>query len=665
MNETIKHLGTPINIGKLKVKNRMVMPPMNTSYSNENGAVSPQMTEYYVRRAKGGVGMIVVEAVAVVPQPRNHRVQPMIGDEKYIPGWAVLVEKIHRYGTKVAVEINHYGSEGEYGDRVSASDISRHLGEPVKPLGVSEIKEIVEQFAIAVNNAKLAGFDAVTLHGAHGYLIAQFLSPIYNKRTDSYGGSLDNRMRFLLEIIERSKEMAGDEYPIMVRISADEFIVNGREIEESKQIAVLLEKAGVAAIDVSAGVPAGYIYTIQPYSLPGQEGILIPYAKAIKEVVDIPVICAGGIRDPLFAEKILSDGNADMVALGRTLFADPDFCKKALNGDHENIRKCLSCQHCVTTLSKNNGVYCALNPEAGREYEFGEIVPAAKRKKVFVAGGGPAGMEAARIAALRGHDVSLFEKASELGGTLIAATIPPNKGRIRALIEWYKKQLEDLHINIQLNSILTNEILEKNKPDIVISAVGSEDSHRIPGWDNKNVLTVSDALINSEKVGQKVVIIGGGVSGCEAAEYFTNNRVELLFTKIKDLSGEILYTKKVNEESKTKDITILEMIDGICTDMDEHNRMIMLPTLNENGVKIYTSRMVKEISDNKVVVTNMQTCKEEIYQADTVLLACGLVPRQLDCMIPKTVEKYDIGDCSKPGKIVNAIYQAYHTAREI
>ena len=654
-------LSNPIKIGRLKIKNRYVMPPMNTNFSNENGSITEQMTEYYVRRAQGGVGLIIVEAASVVSDIINHGVQPLLHDEKYIPAWANMVEKIKRYGAKVSVEIAHYGSEGAIGPKVSASDVSS-ISNDVRPLTIDEIDVIVDQFVATVMNAKTAGFDAVTLHAAHGYGLAQFLSPLYNKRTDEYGGSLENRMRILLRIIEKCRAKVGKNYPIMVRFSVDEFIAGGRELEESIEIAKMLEKAGVDAIDVSAGVPSTYVFGIPPYSMPGRYGFLVSQTKEIKRAVNVPVICVSGIRTPQQAEEIISNGDADMIALGRTLIADPDFCNKAFNGQDEDIRQCLSCQYCLDTLNSGRSLRCTVNPEAGREYEFDVIEKAHIKKKVAVVGAGPAGMEAARVAALRGHEVTLYDNKARLGGTLTAASVPPNKEKIGQLIQWYKKQLSDLKVQVKLDTEINSQV---KKTDTLVLACGASYAKMVQGCDKKIVISATEALNNPEKVGDKIVIIGGGVSGSEVAEYFAGEQVKIDILRAKDFSGELEYKTQVNPNEPKKDITIIEMLGDICNDMDDFNRPIMKITLKENGVKIMTNTKALCINDQSVSVVNMETDEVRELEADTVVLSSGLISNKIESIDGSGCETYWIGDCNQPGKISDAIYSGYYTSRMI
>ena len=501
-------INEPIRIGTMLVKNRTVLPPMNSNYSNELGGVTPQMIEFYADRAKKGVGLMVMEALSVVPEPKNHGVQPMIYDEKYVPGWFNLTDRVHSYGVKISAELAHYGSEGAIGRKVSS----------------------------------IAGFDAITLHATHGYLMSQFLSPVYNKRKDEYGGSLENRLRFIKNVIDKTRARIGAKFPIMVRISSDEFFAGGIEIDEAVQIAMMLEQYGVDAIDVSTGMTASYIFNIRPYSLTPLEGYNIENVKRIKEAVKIPVIYACGIREPQMARSIVSEGVADMVCFGRQLLADDRYCLKVLGEDEEPVRYCLSCQECLTKMTMGRSLRCAINPWTGREWIWkDEPQKADAAKKVVVAGAGPAGMEAALTAARRGHDVTLYEKQEAIGGTLIAAAVPPGKQRIKDLIRYYDCQLKKAGVKVVTGRGYTSELMDQEKPDAVVISCGAEFMRVIKGSEGNNVITAVEALTAPERVGQNVVIIGGGVSGCETAEYFCDEAVEIEYKRIKNFNEDIEY----------------------------------------------------------------------------------------------------------------------------
>lgn len=657
-------LSSPIRIGKMIVKNRMVMPPMNTNYSSDTGALTPRMEQYYLRRAQGGVGMMVLEAVAVAPDTRNHGVQPMLYDEKYVPAWSCLIEQLQSYGVKVSIEIAHFGSEATLAPRVSSSDVTRHPGAEVRALDLDGIRAVQRQFVETVKHAKMAGADAVTLHGAHGYLIAEFLSLIYNHRTDAYGGSLENRARFLTELIADIRAEVGPGFPIIVRYSVDEFAEGGRSLEESVELAGILERAGVDAIDLSAGIPAAYIFTNPPHSLGHTACMLAPYAEKVKAAVHVPVICANTIRTPDEVEEILASGKADMVALGRTLLADADFPNKALAGRDSEIRRCMSCQYCFKTLDSGRALRCAVNAETGRECDLLPLRAAEEKKRVAVIGGGPAGMEAARVAALRGHSVTLYEKDTSLGGSLIAAAIPPHKEPIAELVRWYEEQLRLLGVEIRLGQPCTPKQAADCGAQQIAVATGADYLRRIPGSDRANVLTAVEALRNPARAAGRIVIIGGGATGAETAEFFAGDGVELRFRKVDGVAGKLVYDREVRPDAPQRDVTLVEMLPAICTDMDEFNRAVMLAVLPEKGVKIRAGLMVREISGQGVTVSPAGGGDEELIPADTVILAGGLMPHPIDAE-GVDIPVIPLGDSVKPGRIADALYSAAAQMRRI
>ncbi len=654
-----------IRIGNMWVNNRIVMAPMNTNYSSASGELTLQMEEYYVRRAKGGVGLIVLEAVSVSPSSKNHGVQPMLYDEKYIPYWSNLIERLHSFGVKVSIEIAHFGSEAALPPRESASDISRFPDAHVHVMTPKEIKRIQESFVKTVCNAKIAGADAVTLHGAHGYLIAEFMSPLYNNRTDEYGGCLENRLKFVTEIIEMCHEKTGPAYPVIVRYSVDEFAEGGRTVQESVEVAKILEAAGAAAIDLSAGIPNAYIFTNPPNSLGDTANFLADWSKQVKAAVHIPVICANTIRKKRDIEDILENGKADMVALARPMLADPDYARKALQGRWEDIRQCLSCQYCFKTLDSGKSLRCAVNPETGREYMYkGEEERTAKPTKILIIGGGVAGMETARGAAAKGHEVILCEKEKFLGGTVNTAAIPPHKEKLAGLVEWYRNQLKKHKITIMTDTEADDSLIREIKPDIVVVAAGAYYVRRIPGSGGKNVITAVEALNHPEIVGDNVVIIGGGATGCESAEYFSYRGLELCFRGVRGVDGELFYDKIINERGKKgRKVTLLEMMPEIASDMDEFNGKVIKITLRENGVDVLTSMMVEEIREGSVSVKNVMNGEVKEIDADTVILAGGLCPEKV--VGESGMQVYWIGDSNKPGRIADALYDAYALVKRL
>lgn len=649
----------PIRIGSMQVKNRIIFPPMNTNLTSEDGYVTPELEAYYLRRAKGGAGMIVLEASSVTGDSRNHPRQPMLHDRKYIASWAKMVEKIHRFGVKTSIELVHYGSEASIPPRVSPSGISKYKEDPGVVLDCQQIHKIQEQFVDAAAYAKQAGIDAVTFHACHGYLIAEFLSPAFNHRTDEYGGSFENRCRFLVEIIEMTKQRLGAKFPLLVRFSAEEFIKDGRSMEESVRLAKLLEEHGVSAIDISASQPSAYLMTTPPYCLPQGRGLLVPYSEAIKKEVKVPVFTAIGIREPQEAEQILQEGKADMICLGRPQIADPDYANKARDGKEKEIRHCLSCEFCLDTLDDDRHICCAVNPEAGREFEFSAVEKSSGEKNVVIVGGGPSGMEAARLAAVKGHRVTLIEREKQLGGTLNAAKLPPNKEMIGRLVQWYEGQLNEWKVKLLLDTEADETLIHILAPDIVFLANGAGYIRRIPGSESPEVIDVKTALLNPDRIGKEVVIIGGGASGAEAADYFAGGTLDFVCRGTEGPGQTVnFYTNRI-ENLKERHITIVEMLDTICSDMDVFCKDTVLYTLKQKNVSMMPSRRVERIEKDQVVLYNLLEGKEETVKADTVILAGGLKSNEFPGYEELPCETVRIGDASQPGKIKDAIYQAY------
>lgn len=609
--------------------------------------------------------MIVLEASTIDAASRNHPRQPVLYDRRHVAGWARLVERLHRYDVRVSVELVHYGSEASIPPRESPSAVSKYKDAPGSILTKERIRQIQEQFAYSAKLAKQAGMDCITLHACHGYLLAEFLSPVFNRRTDEYGGSFENRCRFLLETIDCCRREVGPVFPMIVRFSANEFIAGGREMEESVELAKVLEARGVDAIDISAGQPSAYLMTTPPYCLPQGRKLLVPYSAAIKKAVNVPVFTAIGIREPEEVEEILREGMADMVSLGRPQLADPDYVNKVLSGKGDTIRHCLSCEFCLDTLDDDRHICCAVNPETGREHEFCRITLAETKKRVVVVGGGPAGMEAARVAKLRGHEVILAEKGSELGGTLNAAMVPPHKDKIGCLVEWYRRQMRELEVDVRLNTEITEENLDELKPDAVILAAGAHYIKRIPGSDGPLVINAFQALTNPGRVGKRIVIVGGGSAGAEVADYFSGAGISLRVKGADGPGGKVLYEEEKTAEPSDKDITIVEMLPGICSDADVFCRYLVLTTLKVNGVKMNPGCRVDEINDQGVRAFQMERQEERFFPADTVILAGGLHCNYENAFAGKDYPVIRVGDAVRAGRIKDAIYTAYHKALEL
>ncbi|MBN1383091.1 MAG: FAD-dependent oxidoreductase [Deltaproteobacteria bacterium] len=590
----------PLTIGKIKLKNRLVVAPMVTVYCDTDGMATERLIAYHETKAKGGWGMIIVEDYAVDPLGRGFWTTGLWKDEQ-IPSHSKLTERVHRAGAKIVAQIYHAGrqtSSGMIGQQpVSASPLPCPvLGEIPRELTIAEIKKIVSQFGDTALRAKKAGFDGVEVHGAHGYLIAQFMSKYSNKRGDEYGGPLENRLRFPMEIVADIRKKCGRDFMIDFRISGDEKVPGGRTIEETKTIAIKLEKQGVNLLHITAGTYESTWAIIPPMNI--NPGWIADYAAEVKKIVNIPVMTVGRINDPLIAESILLSGKADLIAMGRASLADPDLPNKFAKGQYEDIRPCIGCQQgCLDILFKNEPIRCLVNPTCGFEYRE-EFKKTKKSRQVTVVGGGPAGLEAARTAALAGHKVTLYEKTNRLGGEFAIAAIPPAKGDISAYLAWAAKQLEKLGVDIRLNVEYSSAICKKEKPYLVIIATGSSPSKpKIPGIGGKNVVTAEEVLLGKISTQRKVAIAGGGMIGCETATYLA---------------------------SLGKQVTIVEMLPVIAGDEEFTRRVLMLKAIEELHIDVFTSATVKGITAKGINIK--KDGKSINIAADTVVLALGMTP---------------------------------------
>ncbi len=625
----------PIKIGKIEVPNRIVMPAMSTNFSNADGSVSQRQIDYYVERAKGGVGLIISEAVCIESfAGKLSPIQLCIDHDKFIAGLNRLAEEVKIHGSKIAAQLHHAGRRAQWTEGKQPVAPSDHLLTPagIKPrvLSKDDISFLVECFARAAVRAKAAGFDAVEIHGAHGYLIAQFLSPLTNKRTDEYGGDVNGRARFAVEIVKRVKEYAGSDFPTIFRISAEEFIEGGLTVGEAKVISKKIEEEGVDAIHVSAGAFESRHWTSAPPAI--QPGYLTRFAAEVKRAVEVPVIAVGRINSPELAEKIIAEGKADLVAMGRSLIADPALPKKAAKGRSSDIRRCIGCNRCLTRFGDMLHVKCSVNPEVGREGE-NWIVPTKNPKKIIVVGGGPAGLEAAYIASMRGHEVVLYEKNDRLGGQLILASAPPHKGDLEEFANWLISKARDAGVRVVLNKEVTPELVVRGSADAVIVATGASPIiPDVPGIARGNVVTSWDVLSKRAMVGDTIVVVGGGMVGCETAEFLS---------------------------AMGKKVKIIEMLDRIAADVDFRARIFLLERLQEAGVEIFTRTKLEEVSSEGIVARGEEG--RTLLKCDTVVLAVGAKPdRKLaDALRGRVEEIYLVGDCVSPRKILEAVEEGF------
>jgi 2,4-dienoyl-CoA reductase-like NADH-dependent reductase (Old Yellow Enzyme family)/thioredoxin reductase len=620
---------------------------MNTNFAEADGSVSEQFTRYYVERGKGGAGLIIISSAYIDAAARKRAGALLLDDDRFIPKLRAFTSAIHATGAKVFQQLNHNGrlltsskdlKTAVTGGAVGPSPVP-HLvtGEVPKVLTGEEIRNLVEKFGQAARRAKEAGFDGVELHGTHGYLINQFFSLYSNRRTDKYGGSLENRLRFPLEVYRRTRELTGDDFLISFRFNAREFALIETPIEDVIALCQRLEEEGVDLLDMSVGnseTPAMLLKFVPMGSVP--PGCYADLAAVIKKKIKVPLIVVGRIDTPEVAEEILRQGKADLVATGRELIADPYWPEKAFRGEKGRIRRCIACnQGCIEQLVQERKVTCLYNPEVGRE---GEFRSAQKRKRIWVIGGGPGGMEAALVAASRGHEVELFEREKELGGQVALAATPPGKQEFFFLRDFMTDELKRLNVAIHLNEEVTAAKVLKAGPDVVILATGSVPMiPEISGVQQKNVMTAREAL-RSEEVGKTAVVAGAGLVGVETALFLSQ---------------------------KGKTVTLIEMLDDIGKDAGPLNRARLKEELKETGIEVIVKTELVRIGEKGVTVRN-ETGEYDI-PAETVVLAVGA--RSQNALVQKVegkiAEVYSVGDCVTPRKMLEAIHEAYDVAGRI
>jgi len=599
----MKHMFEPLKIGNLILKNRFIVSPMVVNYCTTDGQATETYIAYHEERAKGGWGLIVTEDYAINPGAKAFVGIAGLWEDGQIPGHAELTRRVHQHGAAIFAQIYHAGRQAGRAftgmDPVAPTAIPCPFTlEMPHELTVGEIGEIVEQFGDCALRAKRAGFDGVEVHGGHGYLLAQFMSSYSNKRFDTYGGNLTNRMRLPLEVIADVRKKCGDDFPIQFRISADEMVPGGRTIEDTKAQVRMLEQAGVNSFDVSVGTDGSHQVMVTPGAVP--HGWITDHAAAVKSVVNVPVLTVARINDPLIAESLVSNGKADGVVMGRASLADPELPNKAREGRFEDIIQCTACmQGCETRVISQLPVRCTVNPRTGRENEFA-ITPAVEKKRVFVAGGGPAGMEAAIVAASRGHDVTLFEKDRRLGGQFYLAAIPPCKGEISAFLAWQAHTLAKVGAKVVMNTALTAEMVRDHKPDAVIVATGSVPvAPKISGLDCDFVATAQDVLEGKTSLGEKVAVLGGGMIGCETANHLAHHG---------------------------RKPTIIEMLCDLAGDEPIAIKRFLFQSLKENEVPIYCNSTVTGIGEDGSVEIVQGGDQRRLGPFDSVVLALGQQP---------------------------------------
>jgi 2,4-dienoyl-CoA reductase-like NADH-dependent reductase (Old Yellow Enzyme family)/thioredoxin reductase len=629
----------PGRIGSLEIKNRMIMAPMSTRLA-EDGCVTERMLAYYGERAKGGVGAIVVEAAI----PRSGGYIPSrlgIGDEKYIPGLKRLVTVIHQNGAKAILQLNpHRGREDDL-NPLSPS-VAQHpwkKGIVAKAATREDLLRVVEDFGEGARRTREAGFDGLMVHLGHGYLACEFLSPLVNERTDQYGGSLEKRARLGLELVGAAKGKAGHDYPLVVRLSASERRDGGFSVAEAISVCKMLEDSGVGAIDVVSGFMDTYYWSMPCTRLP--RGCNVELAAAIKRKVGIPVGVAGRINGPDVAAEILNGGQADFISLGRALLADPEFPKKTMEGRQNEIRQCIACMECMNPVHREEKPYvrCAINPEVGEEIAY-PVEATGNKKRVLVIGGGPAGMEVAFVAASRGHWVTLWEKSERLGGQLKTAVRLPYKQELSNLLAYFESELERLGVQVELGKDFDSDSITRSKADVLVLATGSSPfSPDIPGLYKRKAIMASGVLNGEEEAGRKVIVLGGGLLGCETAEFLAD---------------------------QGKRVVIVEILDEVARDASLFVRWPLLESLKNKKVEIMTGVKDEEVIDEGLKLTDKEG-RRVLVEAETIVVAAGAKPERssYEALTDRFARIYSVGDCVQPGKIWDAIHAGAAMGRRI
>ena len=643
------HLFEPIKIGSKTAKNRIFMPPLSTNLGNE-GYVTDELVEHYRARAKGGVGLFVTEVVTVEPTYVYLPGDMSIYDDSFIDGWKKLVDGVHEYGALILPQLFHpaYMAFPLPGTPrlIAPSNVGPYYAkEAPRAVTKEELKIIIEQFAQAALRVKKAGGDGVEIHAAHAHgLLGGFLSPLYNKRTDEYGGDINARLKLTLEVIAAVRSLCGDDFIIDVRISGDEYTDGGLNINDMIYVAKQLEKAGVDMLHVSGGTTIARGSSIPA---PGTKmGSHSQLSEVIKKYVSIPVASVGRITEPWLAEELIANGKADACMIGRANLCDPEFANKAKEGKEDDIRPCIGCLRCLNGIMFGKRVSCTLNPSFELENED-TLRKAECKKDVLVIGAGPAGMEAAYVAKKRGHHVVLCEAQENLGGALNIASVPIGKQDLTKVIKFMKKRLVDLDVDIRCNQRIDRTMLENEfKGYEVVVATGAKpviiDSFKA----FKQWMTADDILIGKAFPGRKIVIVGGGSVGCETADY--------LAPIVHDLFP------------RNRDITILEMAKGIILNESGPGRSALVQRMMKKGIKIECDAKVTEVSESVIKYTKNNQ-EFVIDDADTLVLATGYkIDESMETMLKEgNVHYHIIGDAEKVGNIKDAIMRAYEVVKNI
>ena len=634
-------LFSPMKIGSCEIPNRTVVPAMVSNMCPDNGKASEQYIRYHEEKAKGGWGLIITENYRVNPTAGGYPYICGLWDESQIESHKRFTDTIHQYQSKIFCQIYHAGRQANHlvnggVQPVSCSPIADAWNKEIPhELTTEEVEQIVADFGRTARNCKNAGFDGIEIHAAHGYLIHQFLSPNCNHRIDKYGGSYDNRVRILKEVMSACRAAVGPDFPIIVRISAEENSEGGRRFHETRMILKQLEEWGADAIHLSTGMYGVFSSVGIVASHFQHHGWTQDFAAEAKKLVNIPIITVGRIAEPRMAEDILESGKADFIAMGRESLTDPHWPNKAKEGRYNDIRHCIGClQGCTASTYQGVPLNCVINPELGHEFEY-DYTKVKNPKTIYIAGAGIAGMEAARAAAIKGHNVELFEAKDTVGGQFVSAAYPPYKGDYANYTGWLYREIQKYdNIRLHLHTELTREMVLEGKPDKIIVATGAAGIvPKIPGIENPKVVMAEDALLGRKEVGMNVLIAGGGMVGLETAAFF-------------------------GMQCKSK-VTVIEMKEAVATDMEAGIRDDLKTTLRHLFVEILCNTSIAGITDEGALIKQGNDIR--LYPCDTVIMAIGTRSNQslLDELRDCGIEIVVVGDAVKARQITQASREGF------
>lgn len=638
-----QNMFTPVQLGSVKIKNRFVVPPMGNNFANEDGTLSERSLGYYAARAKGGFGLITVEATVVEKTAKGGPKKPCLYEDSVIDSFAKVAAAVHAKGGKISVQLQHAGAEGNAraaGYPIKApSPIASHVGKDVpQEITREEIYDLIEKYGNAAVRAQKAGFDCVEVHMAHGYLVSSFISQRTNKRVDEFGGNFENRMRLSKLILENIRKKAGKSLAIICRINCDDNILGGISVQDAAAVAAYLEVCGADAIHVSRAVHIKDEFMWAPTCVHG--GFNADYVTEIKRAVNIPIIMVGRFTEPDYAELMVKEGRADLIAFGRQSIADPEMPNKAFQGELDTMTPCIGClQGCVVNMFQGKPIQCLVNPRIGHETE--ELTAAKTPKKVMIVGGGVGGLYAAYIAKLKGHEVTVYEQSGVLGGNMRLAAFPPGKGDLIGMVRNYIALCEQAGVNLVLNTEVTEELIQQEDPDSIIVATGAKPLILpIKGIDTADLLYGDDVLAGRAQCGLKVLVVGGGMIGCELAAFL----------------GEAEH-----------EVTVIELRDKVGADVITEHRKYLMKDFEEYNIQTVTGAKVCEFHSDGVSYTLEDDEVKSLKGFDHVVLAMGY--RNYNPFGEEAArlakEVYVIGDAVRARRALDATKEAYEAAINI